>query len=938
MAKKSYNDIISTPERQNIEKIPFWRLKVTDSEFEELRNYLVEEYRKYRSFNTCPREAALYMAEWWKRDPGTETNEGRIMDRIFSSLNLGQSQDGANSLSENAYKVMDSRSYHYLGFKPLVTKGTQRMRTNYLYSILYQGGFPFGKACDGNENNKWKLLIPQFTRKNLNLEDVPGSLIASKLLEEYKDVLVDAARNHCPADMPFYCDGPDHRWYRLAVEGVKKGDESIAARPFSFRWIIRKSGTEATLFYEVHGPRVLSKTFTDAHRNAASSDTITIQLYQEDRCIASLAEYKRRDGESEYVSYHELRSQRIPYDGTSKLTVRIAETMESVAQSDFDIQYPHTFFLNNNSEYEAGSRFRNRRSVILFKKDGWALEKSEGEHILQQVRFFNEPYCFLICDPPRDGDSYFELRSTTDRGQLFRAGASAPDPEWFDVAITGKLSSLFEESGVGDFTSEDYVEVRHFLSDDDYRLIRFTDRLYRPAGSDGWSKNAPIGRIECSADKKGSEFITPARGLVNVGSGLKVKASRFNRREQTTFYILDWDQGEITVTDARATRNGSEWVFRRSDFPNTVPCHFIPDEGEPFDLNLKVIYKDSAVFAPNGERISYGEVIPESRLSEYRYMVHGEEETGLKRGASLRTLVPIDEENWRGVRPEGPLRLLLEKVNETLDGYNSPPIDRMPGIESGIDYDGLGGYFTVVKYPILLDYDKAGKTFSASLTLNSDGLPQYYLDNRQAFVDQFSGHLIMIPLSGSDVVTVERSADGLYRLPDISGEFLVTSDMNGHIRPFILDTEDGLMTTDSEKEKEILLSTPLGTGAWNEVDRFLAASGEYSIEPSLLPWLGTVLSDWTLFNLYVILGVATRYGNAAELETYRATMNIAFMNLSREFAKTVNCDMLKAKKADLITAEQFASQIDIWSRTDGNGETSVKGFVDAVVTKLNQIF
>lgn len=392
------------------------------------------------------------------------------------------------------------------------------------------------------------------------------------------------------------------------------------------------------------------------------------------------------------------------------------------------------------------------------------------------------------------------------------------------------------------------------------------------------------------------------------------------------------------MTDARATRNGSEWVFRRSDFPNTVPCHFIPDEGEPFDLNLKVIYKDSAVFAPNGERISYGEVIPESRLSEYRYMVHGEEETGLKRGASLRTLVPIDEENWRGVRPEGPLRLLLEKVNETLDGYNSPPIDRMPGIESGIDYDGLGGYFTVVKYPILLDYDKVGKTFSASLTLNSDGLPQYYLDNRQAFVDQFSGHLIMIPLSGSDVVTVERSADGLYRLPDISGEFLVTSDMNGHIRPFILDTEDGLMTTDSEKEKEILLSTPLGTGAWNEVDRFLAASGEYSIEPSLLPWLGTVLSDWTLFNLYVILGVATRYGNAAELETYRATMNIAFMNLSREFAKTVNCDMLKAKKADLITAEQFASQIDIWSRTDGNGETSVEGFVDAVVTKLNQIF
>ena len=55
-------------------------------------------------------------------------------------------------------------------------------------------------------------------------------------------------------------------------------------------------------------------------------------------------------------------------------------------------------------------------------------------------------------------------------------------------------------------------------------------------------------------------------------------------------------------------------------------------------------------------------------------------------------------------------------------------------------------------------------------------------------------------------------------------------------------------------------------------------------------------------------------------------------------SSTANCDMPKAKQADLTTAEQFASQIDIWSRTDGNGEPSVEGFVDAVVTKLNQIF
>ena len=46
---------------------PLWKLKVTDEEYEELKEFLHIEIKN--SFNpNCEREATLYFAEWWKRE------------------------------------------------------------------------------------------------------------------------------------------------------------------------------------------------------------------------------------------------------------------------------------------------------------------------------------------------------------------------------------------------------------------------------------------------------------------------------------------------------------------------------------------------------------------------------------------------------------------------------------------------------------------------------------------------------------------------------------------------------------------------------------------------------------------------------------------------------------------------------------------------------
>ena len=211
--------------------LPLWRLKITDSEYFELRTYLADIWRSYRSFNSCPREAALYMAEWWKRDPDMGEERG-LENRIFLSLGLDENREGTESFIHNARWVMQERDSAFLGFKPLVIKhfpngdAGLRRRTHttfYDYTLLYQGGFPMGKASSGRGNNKWAVCIPRFTQSNLNLGDIPGNVIAGKLLGEYKEVLVAAAREKRPDKMPFACSGKDHPWYMLAVRGIDKG-------------------------------------------------------------------------------------------------------------------------------------------------------------------------------------------------------------------------------------------------------------------------------------------------------------------------------------------------------------------------------------------------------------------------------------------------------------------------------------------------------------------------------------------------------------------------------------------------------------------------------------------------------------------------------------------------------------------------------------------
>ena len=166
---------------------PLWKLKVTDDEYESLRQFLAKEYLKKDSFNGCAKEVALFYAEWWKRNPGESTDESQLI----RDMGLTATEDAIRSIVENSRTVFDPHSqYHIRGIKLIISNRGREFK----YSLFYQGGFPMGKACS-TRGGVWSYTIRRFVRTDLNFDGLAGAKIAKKALKEYRTYFVDAVQS-----------------------------------------------------------------------------------------------------------------------------------------------------------------------------------------------------------------------------------------------------------------------------------------------------------------------------------------------------------------------------------------------------------------------------------------------------------------------------------------------------------------------------------------------------------------------------------------------------------------------------------------------------------------------------------------------------------------------------------------------------------------------
>lgn len=133
---------------------PLWRYFLTESDFEELRKTL--SFAK--PYNIDARDAALYYAEWWKRNyNGGSPNKESVFNSIGGNLKYNYNYN-------DFYKIA-KKGGQMLGVKWIVKQNTLRFKT-----LLLQGGLPL-THISANQGGYLNFLLAVLEEQPETIED-----------------------------------------------------------------------------------------------------------------------------------------------------------------------------------------------------------------------------------------------------------------------------------------------------------------------------------------------------------------------------------------------------------------------------------------------------------------------------------------------------------------------------------------------------------------------------------------------------------------------------------------------------------------------------------------------------------------------------------------------------------------------------------------------
>lgn len=883
--------------------VPLWKIKVTDDQYASLKEYLTYRYSVDKSFVNCPKEAALYIAEWWKRDTGESKHPGFTnQDIAFCAIGLDHDTGGVDSLFKNARRIFDpsDREAYIKGAKLVIT----RRGREFDYSLLFQGGFPLGRASS-KRGAGWKRMIEKFVNKNVDFEDLPGAIIAKKALREYKDYLVTAAREQKPEGMPFACDDK-HPWYQMAVEGVRIGDSKREAHPFHVKWSLLKRTSDFLIRGTITGPSELRENFLASHPEIREMDSVTIQLFRNEEFVETLVQYEKTDNGS-FISYYDI-DYSFNYDGVSKMSLRIPRLDKPLISSDVDMSIPHSFFrASNGQDYEMGAKFGERVSLLVFD-NAWELIETKGDHTsIIPTSFNGNPFSMIICGVPQDDSEItftLERKGTCEKYSF----GSELNPSWTEVRILKPYNPLIIED-VCDFSDESQVKVLMFSNDEDDGVPAQPEDVYfRRDNSDKWLPEISFGKVQCSVIK-GGVITAPDNNLLSVGPGLDINVIRFMPSE--CHYRISWDQGDVYSADGKVgpDENGV-WVIKKEDYESDFPLTCIPKQGTSFHLHIRTKYRDFSIFTPSGDRLQKHEIIPWSEVNSYRYVVRDSSRLFVRPFNELSYELRVNEfgrNEGNTIPSEGSLGLIL--TPSVLEKHEWRA-------DEGYDFEIRNSYFTIQRYPLSLIAIEGAKVLK--LVLSTQDGDETTTDTAQNLVSSFKGKLLVIARDGNIIHEIHRAEDGCYFIPDnLGGKVFIACNQRGYVRPVFY--EDGIISDvdTSSAYTETLHESKLDDPCWESATKFLDTGLRYGLSLIDLPWIGSIIRDYDMFlALYCRLVIKAEF-DPAKIRDAKNIMN-RIMSVHKIPLHEMQLDLYM----NSCTPGCFRDQYDAWMHTYGKYEDS----------------
>lgn len=219
--------------------LPLWKLKITQTEYDELKQQL--EQLSHRLTHNCSnpfiehqRECALFYAEYWRREY-LQGVHSKVM--VYQAIHSTRDTDFSNEFFDAA-----QRGARRLGIE---TISDRRDATQWLDSMLYQGGLPIAKVVAEGQG-RWERFANGLINQRFDFDDLDLGRLASqsKSLREFCECMMLGIGTGQHSEMPFYCENAAAPEFVFLTKLVKNGRQhqrncQRQKHPFEVNWEFR---------------------------------------------------------------------------------------------------------------------------------------------------------------------------------------------------------------------------------------------------------------------------------------------------------------------------------------------------------------------------------------------------------------------------------------------------------------------------------------------------------------------------------------------------------------------------------------------------------------------------------------------------------------------------------------------------------------------------
>ncbi len=598
--------------------LPLWRLKITDDEYRELRD-LLEKCTHTPSrfaFSNVRREAALFYAEYWRREyvDGVHSKQ-MVYDALGSNSTFSELSD---ALFENACA----------GARTLRIEQYSGGRADHLNSMLYQGGLPMKLVTKNESYSVWDRFTRGLVNRRIDFDDLNLGIIAttSNSMKDYCNQLIEALERNQYMLMPFYCQNENDSWFVFLKELTKQ--EKIRhsqLHPFSLGWEFRVDDVEKKIYikYVLKGLQKLPRAFLD--ENDLSGIPFFSAQVRVNGKAADTFDFANNFCRYAVVSKH-------PYNIGDEISLYLHDKEDALISNSIDMAAPYLLYMNKDGKYELGNQIGKLKS-LLFIPEGWDFENSENysieDYFLGEIKIkgltLNIDFSGEIVVKSEDGSI-----TIGENAHLF----------WTDL-----VSNPLYEPDIIDYVY-DAQQCRYALCSDSGEIdrnIRTHDVQYRDKWQKEWKREPSYGEIFARVIDSSGHFVTPVR-FISVGKGLVV--SLLCADKETCQIRVSWPYGHIS-TDEGVRKNNDVWAVNKVNCadPRRIRFLFVPEGNSrnQFSLDIRAPFKDFSILDPNGQPLKTDTWIPYTDVDKYQYHLVGQDIRSYTFGNTCRELKWSDD-------------------------------------------------------------------------------------------------------------------------------------------------------------------------------------------------------------------------------------------------------------------------------------------------------